>query len=214
MIYNSKNMKNKIIVLSAMHGRQKTVSKCLELLPESLDVFMVYSTKEDGNFLSGKVKYSSQHSNEILSRKWQHGIYQLRNIDFDAVIILGSDDYVDDAFIDYIDSRISEYDFIGFLDMYYSKENNLYYWQGYTNHRKGEPIGAGRVYTKSMLDRMNYILYDGSRQSGLDALAWRVLSTYECKKHISRLKENGLMCCDVKDEKGITPLNKLKLERV
>lgn len=195
-----------------MHGRHSTVSKMLDKMPDCLDIAMVYSTDIDGYFIRNKVKYSYQYENDPLWRKIDYGLRQLKSIDFDAVIMLGSDDYIDESYINYVDNNINNVDFIGFTDMYYSKDDSLYYWEGYNGAREGEPIGAGRVYTKEIIERMNYNLFYGCRRrQGVDGYSWKQLNKIEHTKIVTTLKENNLMCCDIKDEEGLTSLADLKL---
>lgn len=201
-------MNHKIIVLSAMQGRQPTVEYCLSKMP-FLDVVMVYSTEEDETFLEGKVKYKYQYSNEVLSEKWNHGIQRLKHIDFDAVIILGSDDYVDEAFVKYVDEKLNTYDFIGFKDFYIEYQSKFWYWSGYNGNRRGEPIGAGRVYTKELLEKIGYNLFIGQHNKSLDGISWNVIKRIHCQRLITTLRENSLFCCDVKDGGGMNPFNKI-----
>jgi hypothetical protein len=107
------------------------------------------ATTKTGRFL--KVKISSQWrniENNPLSYKWNMAIRTLQQIDFDAVVLLGSDDYIDEAFLKYVERTIPDFDMIGFKDIYFQHEGGLYYWSGYTNNRRGEPCGAGKVYSR------------------------------------------------------------------
>jgi hypothetical protein len=205
-------MKDKIIVLSCVHGRRKTVERCLELSPE-VDRVFVYSEEYDSWVKD--LGTSFRYKNEPLSEKWNYGLEQLKYIDFDAVIMMGSDDYFDERFLDFVRSNWRDYDMIGFIDMYFKDNQGVnFYWSGYKSNRVGEPAGAGKVYSKEYLERINYNLFPNPSNRGLDGQAWTVVNFTKARKFITSLKENKLWLCDIKDGDGITPLSSIKgLER-
>lgn len=201
-------MSDKIIVLSCVHGRSKTVKKCLELSPEVERVF-VYSNDSDGNTLSNYKAF--KYPNQPLSKKWNYGIEVLEHMDFDAVILLGSDDYFDENYLNFVKENWSKYDMIGFTDMYFEDiAGKKFYWGGYKNNRVGEPAGAGKVYSKKFLERINYNLFPVDSDRGLDGQSWVVVNFSNANMLITSLRENGLMVCDVKDGEGITPLHNIR----
>tara|TARA_R110000822_G_scaffold79199_5_gene189573 strand:+ start:596 stop:1219 length:624 start_codon:yes stop_codon:yes gene_type:complete len=200
----------KIIVLSAMHGRHETVKYCLDKMP-FIDVVMIYSTDSDGAFLdSQNVFATGQFKNNPLSFKWNAGVMSLEQIDFDAVILLGSDDYIDEAFVEFVRSKIDDYEMISFKDLYFEEDGLTYYWSGYEGSRKGEPAGAGKVYTKKFLERIKYNLFNEARDRGLDNVSWNRCKNANVKVLNTTLKENDIFLADVKDGEGMTKLSSLK----
>lgn len=198
----------KIIVVSAMHGRQSTVKHCLTKLEAlGLDVYMAYSDSSDGLFLTQFDNVTSTHvSNYPLANKWNVSLQAVKYVDFDAVILLGSDDFIDANFLEFIKSKIVHYEMIAFTDMYFEKGKKKYYWGGYTNHRKGEPAGAGKTYTKEFLKRINFDLFGGAVDRGLDGVSWNKCLKYGVKKLVTSMKQHDIICCDVKDGQGMTKL--------
>lgn len=205
----------KIITVTAMHGRHDTVAECIERMP-FIDKVYIYSTDEDGAFLEGQDIFAmAKYKNNPLSYKWNMAIRTLEQIDFDAVILLGSDDYIDEAFLKYVERTIPDFDMIGFKDIYFQHDGGLYYWSGYTNNRRGEPCGAGKVYSRRFLECIKWNLFDVARDRGLDKISWQRVQQAKGKVHVTSLKENGLLLVDIKDGEGMTPFNKFKgLERV
>jgi len=200
---------NKIIVISCMHGRNKTVEYCLNKMP-FIDKIMIYSTDEDGQFLDGQdVIGTAQVKNRPLSYKWGQAFFALEQIDFDGVVILGSDDYIDEKFLKFAQDNISDYDMIGFEDAYFKHNEDFYYWAGYDNQRKGEPAGAGKIYSKKFLERIKYDLYPLNKNVGLDGMANKVCKDNNAKMMITTLKEQDLFMCDVKDGEGMNSFEKL-----
>jgi hypothetical protein len=200
----------RIIVLSAMHHRQETVKYCLDKMP-FVEKIMIYSTKEDGDFLKSQdVIYSEQTANNPISTKWNTAVESLSIFQFDAVILLGSDDWIDTKFLDFVTSRIGTFDLLAFKDIYFEKGSDRYYWEGYTNHRKGEPCGAGKVYSREFLEKINFNLFPKSKDYSLDGMSWEVVQKNNANIVIESLKENGLMLCDVKDGEGLTKLHNIQ----
>jgi len=196
-----------VIVLTAMHGRHKTVKYCFDKMP-NIHKVVVYSTKKDGEFLDqfeNVTKY--RYSNKPLSAKWNSGVKKLQRHDFKNVILLGSDDYVDDKFIEYA-SNI-KHDFVGFKDLYFEHFGDLYYWGGYQNHRKGEAAGAGKIYSKAFLRKIHFKLFPISKDRSLDGYSWQTVKEATDSILITTLKENDLFCCDVKDGLGMTDFNNI-----
>ena len=201
--------KPKIIVLTCVHGRHETVKKCLR--ENNIETVAVFSTVEDGLMLKGMdVDNIFYHQNKPLSYKWNYGIKMLKDIDFDHVIILGSDDYFNNDFLEYVKQEAPKYDLLGFKDIYFKQDHNTYYWSGYECKRQGEPIGAGRVYSKDFLERINYNLFPIARDKGLDGISWKVVKDNNAKVKVTSLYENGLFLCDIKDGEGLTPLHKIQ----
>lgn len=198
-----------MILVSCVHGRLETVEQCIKLSPE-IERLYVYSDSPDGKFLKGRVAHLHRHVNQPLNEKWNFALQKLREIDFDYCVMMGSDDYFDQHFLDFIEREAPNYDMIGFTDMYFKNEaGENFYWAGYMNERRGEPAGAGKVYSKEFLERIDYNLFPVKRPRGLDGQAWVVVNHYKANIGIFSLKEEGLWLCDIKDGKGITDINKI-----
>lgn len=200
----------KIIVYSCVQGRLKTVNKCLNLSPK-VERLIVYSEDSDGDYLKTRnIDHLYKHPNEPLSEKWSYGLKKLKDIDFDYVVMMGSDDYFNNNLLKYIENNPG-YDMLGFTDMYFlNQANEVYYWEGYKNQRRGEPAGAGKTYSKEFLERIDYNLFPVTRPRGLDGQSWVVVNHSKAKMKIASLKEEGIMLCDVKDGQGITPIANIK----
>ena len=133
----------------------------------------------------------------------------LEHLDFDAVILLGSDDYIDEKFVQFVQDNIDKYEMIAFKDLYFKENDQLYYWKGYEGTRRGEPAGAGKVYTKKFLERIKWNLFNEARERGLDGVSWRRCKAINVNVLVTTLKENDLFLCDVKDGEGMTDLKSL-----
>ena len=197
-----------LLFATAMHGRLNTVAHCMDSMPEVRRMF-VYTNTEDHDLVKGRSEMSVYCANSPLSHKWNSVIKNSRSLDFEGLVILGSDDFVDQAFIDFVSHNIKQFDFIGFTDMYFQTHKKQYYWKGYENEMKGLTIGAGRCYSRSFLERLDFNLYDITAEKGLDSMAWNKIKNLPFTKLITTLKENDLYMVDVKDSKGMTSIKSI-----
>lgn len=123
-----------------------------------------------------------EHWNTPLTAKWQAGINEIRNDEFDGLIILGSDDFISDSVIfDYLSILKKGVHFYGYRDLhlYNTATRELGYWRGYGSEpgkksqplRVGETIGLGRLLSHALLDFLKFDLWKSSEANkGLDGI--------------------------------------------
>ena len=126
-----------------------------------------------------------------------------------ALMILGSDDFVDNALIErYIRLLENGADVVGITDCYFydTVSSRSVYWKGYTNFRKGETIGMARMLSMKVFNRLRGKLWPSNINSGLDYNMMKKL-----KSHKDLVREefnvNGMMAVDIKGQGNITALN-------
>ena len=192
-----------------MHGRHNAVELALESWrKDGLEPLMVVSDQRDKDFCDRhRVKWTWAMNNP-LSKKWQHGIdYIRKNIECDAVLMLGSDDTIE-GHENYKTWLLQGYEFIGLKDIYIK---NLYtgevkHWKGYTNHRRGETAGAGRCFSKSLLDKLDWTLWTINKNNGLDGDLMNKLSKIDYKTKV--LDSTQVKITDLKDKDSLTPFSR------
>lgn len=113
-----------------------------------------------------------EYPNQPLSDKWQAGLDYARSFDFDALVVLGSDDFICESTFKFYSKQVSKGAlFLGFQDCYlhdFSTKKTIY-WKGYgaagvkqsQPHRVGETIGLGRVLRRELLEFMDFDLWKG-----------------------------------------------------
>lgn len=201
----------KIQVLSAMYGRHKVVELALaSWRKEGLDPIMVVSNDEDKGFCEEKNIKWIESPNQPLGDKWQSGVDYIKdNVECDAVLMLGSDDLIEgsDNYIKYLEDG---YEFIGLGDVFIKDTltGRVKHWQGYTNKRKGESAGAGRCFSRSLLDKLDWKLWEGLTK-GLDGHLSIRLSKLNYKS--INVASSEIKLTDLKDENSLTPFNRFKL---
>lgn len=209
----------RVIVCSAMHHRQSTVKLCLNRLHQladkieslGVDLSFIYgcSTEADYKFLKSFKRVNAYKApNKPLYRKFNQGVEMLKDERFDAAIMIGSDDYFDEAFLWFVLDKLNIFEHIAFRDIYFLdlKKQLFFYWKGYTNYRRGEPAGAGKCYTKRALEKLDYQLFVDGHDYGLDRNTFEI--SLELIHRFYELRQNNLVLVDVKDGKGLTGLDR------
>jgi hypothetical protein len=166
-------MKDFVIIIP-FYKRHEITSLCFEYLQsqkERLKFFDVITCGSEGE-LSKELAESYgfkyvECANNPVSEKNNYLIQQTKG--YKAVIILGSDDFLtDETLLSYKDLDLDTFDVYGFeyCHFYDVKSKGLYLFQS-----KGQTVGAGRVYTKKLLEAINYDLWSRPQNKGLDYLA-------------------------------------------
>ena len=95
--------------------------------------------------------------NKLLGRKANASVELGRNLEWDYMILTGSDDILDQKMWDYYQSfqgevlGLSDYYFLNLPDM------RMIYWGGYKDGRRnGEPIGACKLIRRDIIEKMDY----------------------------------------------------------
>lgn len=102
------------------------------------------------------------HPNNPLGKKWNRGFQAAKQYDPDAVLFVGSSDWISDNWLNTIEPYImeKEVDLIGKPDFYLLDIGQVLrfcHWKGYTQReRKNEPIGIGRVLSRHILSKMDW----------------------------------------------------------
>jgi hypothetical protein len=94
-----------------------------------------------------------------LDKKYDDGFVYSQRFNPDMVALVGSDDFITKNYFEYASEIISSGDdMVGILDCYLSDivSRKIWYWGGYTGERKGDSIGAGRIYSKKILQEMKW----------------------------------------------------------
>lgn len=102
------------------------------------------------------------HENNPLGKKWNAGFLKAKEYNPDAVLFVGSSDWVSDNWLPAMAPYIMEQgiDLIGKPDFYLLDIGTILrfcHWPGYgTGSRKNEPIGIGRILSARILNKMNW----------------------------------------------------------
>jgi glycosyltransferase involved in cell wall biosynthesis len=177
----------KIVTAIPVHGRHRLLIKTLSRLKRQTlplhEVVVIGSTNEDRKLAESVGCGYIYHENQPLGKKWQHGIDHLMTFNPDAVLILGSSDWISDYWCEHMADEMGQgFDMVGkkeifFLDVGKGDDKRLMYWKGYfpkkDPHRFNEPIGAGRLISRRILDELNWQIFDVRARSSMDWISYR-----------------------------------------
>ncbi len=151
-----------------------------------------------------------EYSNDSLIDKLNAGCLALRDLDPDMVIMLGSDDLINQPLLDaYINAYREGYDYIYLTDGYFCDVHTkkYLYWAGYNQDvNRGHALGAGRVLSKRILENMEWKVwqtgFDRVADTGMDGRL-RIAEPY--KKLELRCENTDYLILDLKSEVNMTP---------
>lgn len=152
------------------------------------------------------------YDNFPVSNKWNYGSSLCKDIDFDYIIMFGSDDIMNDSLLrEYYKYMIEDYDYVGILDIfiYDILKENLFYWEGYSHKsgRYGETLGLGRCLSKNLVEQLNYELWVNGINKGLDGSMQKKINNLTNIKTINFYSKDIGFACDIKSDTNITKLN-------
>jgi len=205
---------NRIVIVTAVYKRYELTKYVMEyyshmrdILKDVIELDMVVVGSE-GEISRLPVVNNGFHyveyANTPVSQKFNRGFIESQKYNPDAVLLIGSDDLINYNMFLYYNKVINEYDYdlFGFEDFYIYDliYNKMYYWGGYTNKRKGEPISLGRLFNRKLLERIDYNLWnDIMINTGLDGYSYRYLQSMDSKIVVNKMSDSiGGMMVDIK----------------
>jgi hypothetical protein len=168
-----------ICIIPIFQRRASTIEAVKRIKRQDVDIILVGSSSYDEQ--TAKIAGASyvEYNNTPLSSKIQVGIEVSRLSDPDAIMISGSDNWLSDNWISESIKYIGDYNVIGTRYWYAAKLQNKIPLEiiqcKYSDDRiprREDPHGAGRIFTKSLLDKINWKLYDFKVNSVLDFKCW------------------------------------------
>lgn len=164
---------------------------------------IVGSEGEESRALAGDFHYI-EHENQPLGAKFNASVSYCKQLDFDYLMPMGSDQIVKDTiFAEYVPHIDAGRRYIGVQDLYVLdvKLPTVGYWPGYTNHRRGQPIGPGRMIRRDLVEELGWRLYADDLSKGLDG---SMDSRVKCEALIHG-RRHGMT--SIKTEDSITKTN-------
>lgn len=144
-----------------------------------------------------------EHPNQPLALKFNRRIkFFMEQDEYSHLILLGSDDFIDDVVLEKIKELSNTYDVISWTDIYYHnlKNGNSMYSNGYKGtQRQGEPLAPGRCISKKVVKELDGKLWTVNGPSTPDANVWRKLKKVKNKINLSCKKIGGIIV-DVKTD--------------
>lgn len=163
----------KIVAVVPVHGRLQLLKYTIERLikKNKVQVVCVGDGKKEQELCSSLGAFWTSSQNKPLGRKWNRGFQIARTLQSDAVLFVGSSDWISDNWCSKLAPHLQSADIIGTAGchfMHINSELKLCHWPGYDKHRQGESIGIGRLISSRILDRLNWEPFDDILDSSLD----------------------------------------------
>jgi hypothetical protein len=166
-------MRTKILVFLAVWKRPEITELCfqgikrLQSHPDfEIDALAVVSEPEAEKLCAQYGIRSVTTPNDFLGRKKNFGLAACRGLDFDFLMEIGSDDLVLNSLLDDY-KKFMHYDFFGVREMAFFDSETGYCrrWAGASTY------GAGRMISRSALEKMNFKLWGNDQRRGLDGFS-------------------------------------------
>lgn len=168
--------KRKIIAVIPIFGREPLLKYTIRRLYEKNNINYVIGigyTEEEEGIVYNEGAIFLKHINKPLGRKWNAGFKYIEKFDPDAVLFVGSSDWISSDWIDKAYKYIEEgYGYVGKegYSMVDITDGNIRYclWHGYLCDRKYETIGIGRLISKKLLKIIKYKPFDNNKNKSMD----------------------------------------------
>lgn len=112
-----------------------------------------------------------EHANKPLGAKWNAGFMAARALGPDAVLYVGSSDWLSSNWITTMKPYLDQHQMVGVPGMHLidiGTQLRCCYWPGYNGSRKDETIGIGRMLSRKLLDKIDWQPFDSTKDSSLD----------------------------------------------
>lgn len=145
-----------------------------------------------------------EHPNNPVSDKHNAGFAKAREIGADGVILMGSDNIVNDNYFDFVKSKTESNSVIGLKDLYFysTRTKQLSYFKGYANN--SQTVGAGRFFPLTVLEKMNWELWSSGLNRGLDTDCSKRLASRGIIEEMHAMDDIDVCLVDVKHSVSIS----------
>ena len=207
-IINSNKSDKIIIAIIPVFGRELLLKYTIRRLYKknniNLVICMAFSDSEkkvieDENALFLKCE------NKPLGNKWNYGYLYSKQFNPDAILFVGSSDWISSDWLETAYNKIKLDNNIGYvgkrnfsmLDISNNKIRTCE-WFGYICNRKNETIGIGRLISKNLLQKLNYKPFNDDMNSSMDYEMY--LKCIKQKFKIEIIEDNSILLsisCDL-----------------
>jgi len=162
----------KVVAVVACHGRLPLLKQTIQRLlnKNKVSAVVCVGSQEERNTCTDAGAMFIMHENKPLGKKWNAGFVAARELMPDALLFVGSSDWLSDNWLDESLPYLGEYDMIGKPDFYMldiGTSLRSCWWSGYgKGERQYEPIGIGRIVSAKIMDSFDWKpFYEGANHS-------------------------------------------------
>jgi hypothetical protein len=153
----------KVVAVIPVKGRLPLLKHTIQRLYRKNGVYKVIcvgDSFEDKTLCEYEGAQFVTHPNNPLGKKWNRGFWEAKKYNPDAVLFVGSSDWISDNWIETMSPYLEEFDLVGkpdfqLLDIGPDNQYRFCHWKGYgKGPRENEPIGIGRLVSARILDKL------------------------------------------------------------
>ena len=212
-------MKPKILWYTAMHGRHEVVEIMLAAFQEckrtwkhdlDMDIFITATSDEDCQFLDDRNIFHTRKENKPIGRKFSQGLNEALALNWDYVMVLGSDDVIHPDLFAYYIPQIEDgnkyfgTDTICILD---PPTKRAKHFTIPPNNRIGV-CGPGRMIHRDIVKHFNGYLWP-AEDRGLALFSNMRITSYAELKTVTLQDSDWPLMWDVKSDSNIWAYNKV-----
>jgi hypothetical protein len=197
----------KIAIITTLWRRKDLTKIVLDYYKDFNDKFILICAGSEGE--ESKELADGWHyievSNNPLSEKHNALLTKAKELNVDGVVLIGSDDLLSKEILKFYHTLTpNENEVVGFKDCYFylTEKMELWYFKG---HRFKQTIGAGRFFSKQILDKANWRLWNLEANRGLDTICTNHLKKLGINERVINLKDIDGFMVDIKHTRNITP---------
>ena len=201
----------KIVVFTPVWGRHdvleiwhKGVERIKAFWPEKIEIipFCMVSNDEDEAIIKGYGYQYVRCENKPLGAKHNAGLEALRNIEFDYILQLGSDDLITNEYLEYALAAMNKsIDVFGVDRLYFTEIGTDQACKFILTTQANELIGAGRFISHRVIKLLDYELWPYDINRGLDMTSQANMSMYEAFPKV--ISTENICVLDVKSNTNI-----------
>jgi hypothetical protein len=182
--------KLRIVAVMPVKGREElfplTIKRLYRQEDVHMDVIAVCDTANEFTLaLANNAAPMLAYDDMTLGAKWQMGVNFARQCDPDAIMIVGSGNWFTNGWVKTLYPYLDDYDIVGSEAMYVyqirKRDQVMIHWGGYHAARKGDMLGAGRLISRRMLDKVDWQIYNTNLDQGLDRSMTDILRRHGAK---------------------------------
>lgn len=170
----------KVVAALPIQGRRPLLKQTITRLYKKNGCFKVICAGEDSKdkklceSLGAVWVHALNQPTGTLGLKWNRAFLKAKEYNPDAVLYVGSSDWLSDNWIEKTRPYVEEHGITGvpgchFGDIPKRGQIRIVYWPGYVGERSNESIGIGRMLSKKLLDLIDWQPFDPTKQSSMDA---------------------------------------------
>lgn len=172
------NSKFKVIVFTPIWGRhdivriwQKGIERIKNYWPEAIEIipFCMVSNKADKDMIESFGYQYTYCDNTPLGAKHNAGAMALKDIDFDYILQLGSDDLITNEYLEYaLAAMVEGKQLFGVNKLLFCEPKKQSACSFHLTTQSYTLIGAGRFISREAIEKLNYKLWLDGINRGLD----------------------------------------------